>query len=771
MNKMEILAPAGNFDALISAIKAGADAVYLGGISFGARAYASNFDNEKIIEAINYAHLRDVKVFVTVNTLIDEDEFNECLTFIDFLVAQNIDGIIIQDFGLLKVVHEMYPTLYLVASTQMNIHNVEGAKMVKSIGASRVVLARETSLEVAKTIADSVDIDVEIFAHGAICISYSGQCLMSSFIGKRSGNKGKCAQPCRLDYALIEGKNEISEKIPLLSSKDLMTLEYLDQICDSKIKSLKIEGRMKSKEYVYVTVKAYRKALDNLYNDQKMVVDKEDIINIKKTFNREFTKGFVLNDNDTNIVNIKTNNHQGIRIGKISGYRNGKVRINLFSNLKQGDGIRLKNSSQEVGFIANKIYLKGKLVNEAIKGDIIEVESKYQIANGDVLKTLDVKLNDDIAHHLLEEKRLPINFSLIAFLGKPIILEANYGSFHVKVESTYIIEKAKNLIDDSRIMQQLAKLGNSVYYLNEFSVKKDDYVLLPLSILNDLKNQVVNKMNELRLSYDKKIKQKIILPKLAVKKELGITVSIMTLEQYDAVKNIKGIKIIVPPKLFKIINDPNLILDTGRIVNRYSNYNQVLINDFGGYLAKSTSKIVSPYLNIKNVYSLIYAYYYGANKVTMSLESSYLNTKQIYDHFKKLYSFEPNIEMVVYGRNDLMLLKYCPIHKIKGIGHKNCQLCHHNQYYLKDRFNFLFPLTGTDNCDVVVLNNRIINLLDEIKKIKQVASLRLIFTIESKEETKNIVNAFINAYNGEEANLDLIKYHGYFDEGVNQNGN
>ncbi|MDY4788206.1 MAG: U32 family peptidase [Bacilli bacterium] len=767
MSRIEILAPAGNYEALISAIKAGADAVYLGGISFGARAYASNFDNEKIIEAIQYAHLHNVKVFVTVNTLIDEDEFNKCLTFIDFLVKQNVDGLIIQDFGLLKVVREIYPTLYLVASTQMNIHNVEGAQMVKLLGANRVVLARETSLDIAKEIADKVDIDVEVFAHGAICISYSGQCLMSSFIGKRSGNKGKCAQPCRLDYVLMEDKKEISDKVPLLSSKDLMTLEHLEQICDSKIKSLKIEGRMKSKEYVYVTVKAYRKALDGLLNERKLIIDKDDIIDIKKTFNREFTKGFLLNDDDTNVVNIKTNNHQGIRIGKVIGYHNGKVKISLFSDLKQGDGIRLINNDKECGFIANKIYLKGKLVNGANKGNIIEIESKYKMINGDVLKTLDIKLNEEIAKHLLEEKRLPINFKLTAHINHPIVLEAFYNDIHLEVKSTYLIEKAQKEIDDERIKQQLAKLGNSHYFLAEFSLKRDEYVLLPLSVLNDLKNQIVSKMDEMRLDYIPKAKKELSLPNIKVKKELGISVSILTLEQYEAIKDIKGIKIIVPPNLYKLLNDRNLILDAGRVINTYSSYDHLLINDFGGYLSNSKNKIVSPYLNVKNVYSLIYSYYYGASKVTLSLENSYLNTKQIYDDFVKMYSFEPNLEIVVYGRNDLMLSKYCPIHKVKGINNKKCQLCHNHQYYLKDRFNFLFPLIGTNNCDVVVLNNRVINLIDEVKKIKQIASLRLIFTVEGKEEVKKIVNAFINAYNEKESNLDLIKYHGYFDEGVN----
>ena len=758
MNKVEILAPAGDFLALESACKAGADAVYLGGQFFGARAYASNFDNEKIKEAVNYAHLRDVKVFVTVNTVILEDEFNDCLKFIDYLVSINVDGLIIQDLGLMEVVHKTYPSLYIVASTQMNIHNVEGAQFVKNMGASRVVLGRETPLEMVKKICKNVDIDVEVFIHGALCVSYSGQCLLSSFIGQRSGNRGKCAQPCRLDYTLVENDKELPYNGPLLSTKDLMTLEYLNEIVDSGVKSLKIEGRMKSKEYVYVTVKAYKQAL--LIHH----INKQDIIDIKKTFNREFTKGYLNNEKDVNLVNIKANNHQGIRIGEVKGYRNGRVTISLHSELNQGDAIRIKDNKDEVGFYVNKLYYKGRLTNHGNKGDIVEVECKHRLSRGDVLKTVDKKLNEEIEVKLKEDKKINVDMDILLFIGKPIKINVKCNNVKFSVESDFIIEKANNNIDEDRIINQLGKLGNSLYSLKSCKVVKDDFVLVPMSILNKMKNDIINELDTRRLQYKKLEKQEYKLPILDIKEHHEISVLVSNLEQYNAIKDIKNIKILVPSKLYDLINDKQLVNNVERVMDHYNEYDKVNISDFGGFLSKHNVLTSSEYMNVTNVNTLIKHYSLGTSKVTLSLENNFDNANKIYNDFNKLYGFNPNIEMVVYGRNDLMLLKYCPIHKLNNIDVKNCNLCRKSQYFLKDRYNFLFPLMGNSNCDVKVLNNRIINLIDDVNKIKDIASIKLIFTLENKNETKHIVEEFIKAYNNEGYELHLNNYKGYFDK-------
>ena len=247
--KKELLAPAGNFEALKAAIYNGADAVYLGGKKFGARKFASNFDENEMVEAINFVHLYNKKIYVTVNTIVYNDEIDECLNYIEFLHKNSVDALIMQDLGLISLVRKTFPSLEIHASTQAHNHNIENIKFLETLGVKRVVLAREVSIDEINKF--DTNMDIEVFIHGALCVSYSGCCLFSSLNGSRSGNRGECVGSCRLPYKLSDGKNIIkTEGDYLLSMKDLCTAPYLKEILDSKIVSLKIEGRMKSPEYV-----------------------------------------------------------------------------------------------------------------------------------------------------------------------------------------------------------------------------------------------------------------------------------------------------------------------------------------------------------------------------------------------------------------------------------------------------------------------------------------------------------------------------------------
>ena len=260
---VELLSPVGNMECLKSAINAGCDAVYLAGKNFGARSFAGNFTNEELVSAIEICHLYGIKVYVTVNTIIYDPEVEHFIKYIDFLHRNNVDAIIMQDIGMIDLVRKTYPNLKIHASTQMNIHNIEGVKLCEKLGITRVVLARETPIELIKYIKENTNMEIEVFIHGALCMSYSGQCLMSSLIGNRSGNRGTCAQPCRQPYSLIVNNKVVEDNKYLLSTKDLNTLEYINQLIDLKIDSLKIEGRMKSKEYVYLVTNTYRRIIDN----------------------------------------------------------------------------------------------------------------------------------------------------------------------------------------------------------------------------------------------------------------------------------------------------------------------------------------------------------------------------------------------------------------------------------------------------------------------------------------------------------------------------
>ncbi|MDE5566590.1 MAG: U32 family peptidase, partial [Anaeroplasmataceae bacterium] len=277
----ELLAPAGSFEALVAAISNGADAIYLGMQQFGARAYASNFDETELAKAIHYAHLRNVKIYVTMNTIVFEDEMENMKKMIDFLYSSNVDGVIIQDLAVFQYVVQTYPDMEAHCSTQMGIDDLEGTLLFKKLGARRVVLARETPIEKVKEIKKIAQIPLEIFIHGALCVSYSGNCLMSGLIGYRSGNRGRCVGSCRKEYRLLDKTNQKSyDKCYLLSMKDLNTIDHINEL--KTIDSLKIEGRMKEPFYVANVVSRYREALDG-------TLTKESKDQLKKTFHRTFT--------------------------------------------------------------------------------------------------------------------------------------------------------------------------------------------------------------------------------------------------------------------------------------------------------------------------------------------------------------------------------------------------------------------------------------------------------------------------------------------------
>ena len=268
---IELLAPAGSFEALKAAVQNGANAIYLGGQKFGARAFAHNFDDEALKQAVDYCHLRNVKLYVTVNTLYTNQQIEDIIPYIQYLYEINVDALIIQDMGLYHLIKNNFPDIEIHMSTQASVRNIEGVRYFEEQQVDRVVLAREMSIKEISEICHNCDIDIEVFVHGALCMSYSGQCLMSSMIAKRSGNKGECGQPCRLPYQLKEDDKVVSlQDRYLLSPKDLCSIENVDQLIEAGIKSFKVEGRMKRPEYVGEVIKAYRKAIDTYFSKQKL---------------------------------------------------------------------------------------------------------------------------------------------------------------------------------------------------------------------------------------------------------------------------------------------------------------------------------------------------------------------------------------------------------------------------------------------------------------------------------------------------------------------
>jgi len=391
--KIELLSPAGSMESLVAAIEAGCDAVYLGGTLFGARAFANNFDDEEIVKAIKYCHLYGVKVYVTTNILIYEHEVERFLKYVEFLHKNNVDAIIMQDLGMLDLVHKTFPNLEIHASTQMHIHNYDGALFAKKMGIKRVVMARETPYELIKKIKKELSLEVEIFVHGALCVSYSGQCLMSALIGNRSGNRGTCAQVCRKMYDLYdENNNKLNTDKYLLSTKDLCLINDIDKLIKMGVDSLKIEGRMKRPEYVYLVVSVYRKAIDNYINNGSLNISEEDIINLKKMFNRNFTKGFIFNDGNNNYVYQKRPNHKGIDLGTIVEYKNNYLKIKLQHDLNLHDGLRIIDEKEDKGLVVNKMFINKKEVSSAKSDDIVSIKfDKFVKVGSNVVLTSDYK--------------------------------------------------------------------------------------------------------------------------------------------------------------------------------------------------------------------------------------------------------------------------------------------------------------------------------------------------------------------------------------------
>ena len=379
MKKIELLAPAGDFERLVTAIHFGANAIYFAGKKFGLRAFASNFDEDEILKAVNYAHERNVKIYVTVNILAHNDDFNGLVDYLKFLDKAKVDGVIVSDLGIASLVKEN-TNLELHVSTQANVTNIHSAKMWVKLGAKRLVLARELSIKDIKEIKDALgeNIDIECFAHGAMCISYSGRCLLSNYLTGRDSNKGECAQPCRWNYALGI-KNEIDETtyFPILednkgtyilNSKDLCMIEHIKELVEAGITSLKIEGRMKTNYYVATVVNAYRRAIDNFYND--LSPNFNYLEELKKTSNRDFTTGFYFGDeHKENLTTSKqSETHKYIAV-VLESTKDGYVLVEHRNKFILGDELEILSSNDSF----NKTFKVSEILDEN-KNSINEVK-------------------------------------------------------------------------------------------------------------------------------------------------------------------------------------------------------------------------------------------------------------------------------------------------------------------------------------------------------------------------------------------------------------
>ncbi len=529
--RIELLAPAGSMEALRAAVENGADAVYLGGKLFNARQSAGNFEDDELTEAIRYAHVKGVNIYLAMNTLLSDNELKQAVEYAGKAYLMGIDAIIVQDVGFAGVLRRALPDLPLHASTQMTIYNVEGAKTLEKLGFKRVVTARELSLDELGVIASNTTLEVEVFGHGALCISYSGQCLMSSIIGGRSGNRGKCAQPCRLPYSLLEEYKTPEKTVNstgryLLSPKDLCSLGQLDELTKAGVRSLKIEGRMKSPEYVAIVVRTYRKYLDRLESsasasgagagagamakgaNSPLDIDPNDMKDLKQVFNRGgFTDAYLAGKKGRDMMCYDKPKNHGIYIGKVLSHSlsDSVVEIGLEEGLAVGDGMEMWNGEDESpGTIVSSIRVKGQNVKAAPSGSVAVVGMIRGAALQGCLvyKTSDKALNSRARESFSGKdiKRIGLHGKAIFQKGKAFVFSAKDGvGNESRAESNLQPEAAINTpMTLERLTEQLSKTGSTPFIFDDLYISLDEGLTLPVSEINDVRRRVTTSLEEIR---------------------------------------------------------------------------------------------------------------------------------------------------------------------------------------------------------------------------------------------------------------------------------
>lgn len=491
----ELLVPVGNYESLVVAVRSGADAVYLGGKKFGARAYANNFSDEEMVSAIKYCHLYGVKIYVTVNTLVHESELDDVFNYVQFLHVNGVDAVIVQDIGLITKIRKCLPNLEIHASTQVHNTNQEGIDYLYDLGVKRVVLAREVSLDEINNL--DTPLEIEAFIHGDLCVSYSGECLFSSVLMNRSGNRGMCAQVCRLPYKLMEDDKYVSTNGEyLLSPKSLNTAFDFNDIMASAIYSLKIEGRMKGPEYVGCVTRLYREMIDEYYKFGKCSPNLETLNDLKTIFNREYTKGFLFQASNQEFMNIKTSNHLGVHLGEVIDITKKFIWIKLDKELNQGDGIRYKTINE--GMICNFIYNRQeKLINHASVGDIILLDKKFNVQEGEeVLKTFDKNIKSKYIE--VADKKINIEMYFTAHVNEEMMLILDDRENRVSINYGLVLESINKPMDEANIMKHLSKLGSRPFKLDKYTVDIDKNIFINIRDLNEIRRQATNELIKVR---------------------------------------------------------------------------------------------------------------------------------------------------------------------------------------------------------------------------------------------------------------------------------
>ncbi len=762
---VEILAPAGDIQRARVAIQNGANAVYIGGKMFSARSSADNFEDEEIEELVKYANVRGAKVYLAVNTLMKETELNDALAFIEKTYNMGVNAFIFQDIGLATYVKKQLPQIEMHASTQLFAHSIDDVKMLKEAGFSRVVLARELSIKEITEIKKAVDVELEVFVHGALCVCYSGQCLMSSLIGERSGNRGKCAQSCRMNYEMFDENHKLVTDGYLLSPKDIMAVEILKQYVEAGVDSLKIEGRMKNEKYVSQIVSGYREKLDNIEKS----LSQETLMGMQQIFNRGgyLIEGYANTYSGKAMMSNETPKSTGLYLGEVLDYKDGKAKIKLANSVVPGDGIEVWTQTKP-----NTGTNLGK-ANKA--GEVIWVTISGKITKGDkVYKSFDKALDDKLKR-FKETVQKTINASVFAKLGEPLVLKLSLNDTVVELKGEVVENASKTPTTKEVVIEKLNKTGGTPYNFNFVDVVVEDDIFVNIKGLNELRREALEQFLDIEeKSYANNAKvaslQEVKANNL---KEGAKTFSVDLLDSsfIDEVIDLEVAKIVVPlsnETINNIKNNLDLISksetkvylklpkvalndDTTTIQNLLEKYKKIEnaitgfeICNYGEYLlVKDLGKELSGDYNF-TVYNALSKNYLVENlklkTVTLSPE---LNLGELIP-LADVYT-----EVVVYGKLDMMITRQCPVglYKANKGDDRFCALKgKENKFYLKDRKDVHFDLvTNCEYCNCTILNSSTMFMLDKWNDVEKMnpEHFKLIFTTEDKELTLEVINAHL----------------------------
>mgnify|MGYP000000506064 FL=1 len=794
--KIELLSPVGDFECLKAAVQNGADSVYFGASLFNARASAKNFDLNGLKDVINYCTIRNVKTHLTLNILIKDGEFEDAVNLALKAYEFGIDALIVQDLGLAKYLIDHFPDLPIHASTQMSIHNLEGVKEVEKLGFKRAVLARELSLPEIEYICANSNIEIETFIHGALCICYSGQCLLSSSIGGRSGNRGKCAQPCRLPYSLIkqsltDSENEkIVDKGHLLSTRDLCGLEFLPDLINSGVCCFKIEGRLKNPEYVATVTRIYRKYIDMVLNNQDYIIDPSDKKDLLQVFNRgEFSTGHLSPDSNKKLVFKDSPSNQGIYLGNVSNYNQNKGHINLLlkDTLSIGDTIRFE---KEDSLYTVSELMKGnqnfkflpageKVTIGRMKGNIAVGNKIYKISS----KELSEKAKK--SYENCENRKIALDCFITIKKDVPISMEIrphstlesdNYKGIKIKVQSDIIPEAAlKTPINVERVIKQISKTNNTPYTFENIKVYLDDGLYLPsISALNELRRTALSKLEESVINKKSKkvISEAISFPNALEEKEKAhpkislFLRSLSTRENYENLDFSKIDRVYLPLILFTkkefydITNyfstHTNLYIYLPTIIK--SNYKNLILNSLEDILDKYKIKgfVISNIAdfellkNYRNKYEFVGNYSLNAfNRFSidsyskLGLSTCTISRELNKEDLKEILPASIDTELIVYGNLPVMAINYCLLGKANKC-YPNCgtDCMANNIFYLKDRLGLKFQVIPDPVQTVTLIcNSKTLSISTKDININRV---RIDIINENVDEINHIVEVTYN---------------------------